>query len=104
MWSGGAAFNRFADAGTFPQSAGWGSVPAELAPSLPGSFTFDRNNATYRWRRWSLPNGMPRQPNQKVLLALQVRTTDRRLMQSIKGLYSGPMAFGSATRVTFVIE
>lgn len=99
-----AAFNQFADAGTFPRSAGWGRVPSEFAPSLPGGFTFDRDNITYRWRRWSLPNGMPHQPDQTVLLGFQVRTTDQRLMQSIKGLYSGPVAFGSATAVTLVIE
>lgn len=99
-----AAFDRFAEAETFPSSKGWGQVPAELVASLPQGFTFQLPNVTYRWRRWSLPNGLPRRQRQSLLLGLQVRTDDPRLMESIKGLYGGPLAFGSATQVTLVIE
>lgn len=99
-----AAFDRFAADGTFPPSGAWGDVPPELAVSLPQGFTFDHGELVYRWRRWSLPDGMPQQKDQTVLLGFEVRTSDSRLMQSIKGLYTGPLAFGDATSVTLVIE
>ncbi len=99
-----AAYDEFAERQTFPKSDGWGQVPAELARSLPRGFTFDRGNVIYRWRRWSLPHGLPLWPQQSVLLGLEVRTGDQELMESIKGVYRGPLAFGSATNVTFVID
>lgn len=99
-----AAYDEFAGTQTFPKSGRWGRVPPELVGSLPPGFTFDPGTVTYRWRRWSLPNGLPSRPEQRVLLGLQVRTGDRGLMQSIKGVYRGPLAFGSPTEVTFVIE
>lgn len=86
-----AAFDRFAETGIFPRSQAWGSVPPELTASLPQGFTFDRGELVYRWRRWSLPNGLPRRRNQSALLGFEVRTSDRRLMQSIKGLYTGSL-------------
>ena len=99
-----AAYDGFAKTGTYPRSSRWGRVPPELVGSLPERFSFRRGDLTYRWRRWSLPNGLPRNPRQTVLLGFQVRTRDRELMKSIKGLYNGPLAYGSSIQVTFVIE
>ena len=99
-----AAFDYYAANSTFPGDGGWGQVPRPLARSLPGGFSFRYKNVSYRWRRWSLPNGMPRNRNQLVLLGLDVRTTDRALMRAIKSSYRGGVAFGTPTQVTLVIE
>jgi prepilin-type N-terminal cleavage/methylation domain-containing protein len=100
-----AAMDRFADEGTFPRSRGWRRVPPELVSYLPNGFAFQYKNVDYRWRRWSLPNGMPRRASQTELLAVEVRARrDPKIIQSIKGVFRGELAFGTATKVTLVIE
>jgi prepilin-type N-terminal cleavage/methylation domain-containing protein len=81
-----AAQDRFADSGTYPANAAWGVVPADLVPSLPAGFRFADGDVEYRWRRWALPNGLPANSRQRVLLGLDVRTSDRALLQTIRGL------------------
>lgn len=99
-----AAFDQFAETGTFPKSGKWGRVPKELVAALPQGFAFSYKTLTYRWRRWSLPNGLPRKRRQTVLLGLQIRSSDRALIRAIKNLYQGDLAFGKAKQVTLVIE
>lgn len=98
-----AAFDTFADIGRFPRAMGWNRVPPEFAGSLPGGFEFRYKNVVYRWRRWSLPNGLPRRRARRALLAVQIRTGDRQLMQAIQNAYKGE-SFGNRRRFTFVIE
>lgn len=99
-----AAYDYYAGNGTFPGNGSWGQVPPALVPSLPQGFTFQYNTVTYRWRRWALPSGMPRNKNQTVLLGLDVRTTDQELMRAINATFRGGKAFGTSTQVTLVIE
>jgi prepilin-type N-terminal cleavage/methylation domain-containing protein len=99
-----AAHDRFADAGTYPANAAWGVVPAALVPSLPAGFQFSDGDVEYRWRRWALPNGLPANRRQQVLLGLDVRTSDRPLLRTIRSLYRGPIANVTATKITLVID
>jgi prepilin-type N-terminal cleavage/methylation domain-containing protein len=99
-----AAQDRFADAGTYPANAGWGVVPAALRASLPTGFRFTDGVVEYRWRRWALPNGLPANPRQQVLLGLDVRTSDAVLLKTIRGLYRGPIANVTARKITLVID
>jgi prepilin-type N-terminal cleavage/methylation domain-containing protein len=99
-----AAYSNFVESGTYPANAGWGVVPPALVASLPAGFQFSYGGVDYRWRRWSLPNGMPKNKKQTVLVGLDARTSDKKLMQAIQGLYRGQAVIGSAKKVTFVIE
>jgi prepilin-type N-terminal cleavage/methylation domain-containing protein len=46
------AYSQYiADGGTRPRNSGWGRVPADLAPYLPGGFNFATDIADYRWVR-----------------------------------------------------
>jgi len=46
------AYSQFiADGGVRPRNSGWGNVPPDLAPYLPGGFNFDTDIADYRWTR-----------------------------------------------------
>ena len=99
-----AVYDHYAGSGTFPGSGTWGRPPATLVRSLPDGFSFQYKTISYRWRRWSLPNGMPRNRNQRVLLGLDVRTRDRALMRAIRSTFRGGVAFGTTTQITFVIE
>lgn len=99
-----ASLDYFAEKGTFPRTGRRGRVPRELVSSLPGGFKFRYRSVTYRWRRWSLPNGLPRNRRQTVLVGLEIRTRDTALLQSIKKLYRGQLAFGRKRKVVFVIQ
>ena len=99
-----AVFDYYASTATYPPSGNWSEVPAALRNELPQGFTFEYKNVQYRWRRFTLPDGLPSDPSQTVLLGLDVQSSDANLLQTVKNLYRGPLAFGSATSVTLVIE
>jgi prepilin-type N-terminal cleavage/methylation domain-containing protein len=99
-----AAYSYASESGVYPKSGNWGQVPTQLVSALPDGFEFQNGGATYRWRRWSLPNGMPKNASQTVLLGLQIRSSDKRLITAIKNLYDGPQAYGKKGQVTLVIE
>ena len=99
-----AAYSYASESGVYPKSGKWGQVPTEFVSSLPDGFEFQYGGATYRWRRWSLPNGMPKNANQTVLLGLEIKSSDKRLITAIKNLYDGPQAYGKSKQVTLVIE
>lgn len=99
-----AAYDNYASTNSYPRNGNWGSVPPDFVASLPDGFQFRYKTVTFRWRRWALPNGMPRNPRQTVLLGVQIRTGDRDLLRIIKNTYGGPQANGNNRRVTFVIE
>jgi hypothetical protein len=79
-------------------------VPPTLAPSLPGGFVFQFRDVAYRWDHWPLPNGLPGNPSQTVLIGLTVRAPDAELLTALRSLYRGRVTFGSSTEVTFVLE
>ncbi len=87
----------------YPRNGRWGQVPAAFVGSLPSGFEFSYTSATYRWRRWSLPNGLPRRRSARALLGLEIRSSDRDLIKAIKNVFSGEM-WGNNTRITLVIE
>lgn len=99
-----AAYSYASESGVYPANAGWGVVPGALVSQLPDGFTFSYGGATYRWRRWSLPNGMPKDADQTVLMGLQIRSSDKLLIAAIKNLYKGQQAYGKAKQVTLVID
>ena len=99
-----AALDYYAEHNRFPASGQWGVAPQTLISELPQGFEWHYRNVDYRWERWSLPNGLPTNPSQTVLLGLSVRTSDLNLMAAVRGLYRGQVAFGSSNQITFVIE
>ncbi len=84
-----AAHDSFAELGTFPATAGWGQIPPEMVGSLRTGFSFSKGDITYRWHRWSLPNGMPQNPSQTVLLEFEVRGTDPKVITAIRNAFGG---------------
>lgn len=99
-----AGFDAYADLHVWPATNAWGVSPLTLIPRTPRGFQWRYKSVEYRWQRWALPNGMPTSPNQTVLVGISVRTTDQQLLATIKGLHKGPVAFGTSTEVTFIIE
>lgn len=99
-----AAFQQYPESESFPATGAAGVVPPEFAAYLPAGFTFTRGTATYRWRKWTIPGGLPGNPSQTELMGLEIQTADAELLAAIKGLYGGSTAFGTATQITLVIE
>lgn len=99
-----AARDRFAVEGRYPANGRWGVVPSALVPSLPAGLQFTTDDVEFRWRRWALPDGLPANSRRRVLLALDVRTTDRALLKTVRGLHKGPLANLSNTTLTLVID
>jgi prepilin-type N-terminal cleavage/methylation domain-containing protein len=99
-----AALDYYAAHAEYPPTGDFGLPPDGLAASLPGGFSFSYAAATYRWHRWSLPNGSPLDPSQTVLLGLDVHSDDRTLMAALTGQFHGGVAFGTSTDITLIIE
>lgn len=52
-----AAYDYLSENGTFPGSAGYGMVPAQLVDHLPENYEFDYKDAvTYAWFSFTLPS------------------------------------------------
>jgi prepilin-type N-terminal cleavage/methylation domain-containing protein len=99
-----AALDHYADRNAYPSTGQWGVAPPTLVNSLPRGFEWTYRNVQYRWERWSLPNGMPTNPSQTVLLGLSVRAPDPQFIAALRGLYKGEVSFGTSSEITFVIE
>ena len=99
-----AALDYYAGANTFPAAGQWGVVPPLLAPSLPSGFAFGFRDVEYRWEMWPLPNGLPSDRAQTMLIGVTVRVPDPFLLAALRGAYRGHVTFGSSTEVTFVLD
>ena len=98
-----ASIAAYSEIGELPPNDGWGHVPGELVPYLPAGFDFQYKGVSYRWRRWCLPSGLPERPDQKVLLGVQVRTDDERVLNRIVSVYRGRIAQLKEKQITLVI-
>ncbi len=98
-----AVMEYHAENDVYPKTRGQGRVPPELVSFLPDGFDFEYKSARYRWRRWSLPNGLPRNSRQTVLMGVEIRTTDPDLLAAIKNMMGSRTAYGSSKQVTLVI-
>ena len=99
-----AAFDHYAGLGYFPATQPWATPPATMIQSLPVGFSWTYKSVQYRWHLFPLPGGVPTNPSQSALIAVEVQSTDVRLMSAIKGLYRAGTAFGTATSVTFILN
>ncbi len=94
-----ALFDYFATNGEMPRNAAMGVVPSGLSPSLPDGFNFDTGTVRYRWLRF----GRRRQQREGAIGKTVIRSRDRDLMRSIKGLYQGRTT-GTGGRLTLIVE
>ncbi len=98
----GAAFDRYADTGTYPASAGWGQVPRAMVPSLPSGFDFRHGTVTYRWQALTL-RGLFGRRDPTSLLIVQVQSPDPEMITAILRAFAGDLAFGGAGTATFIV-
>ncbi len=98
-----ATMAAYSEIGELPPNDRWGHVPSELIPYLSAGFKFKHKGVTYRWRRWCLPSGLPERPEQRILLGVQVRTEDARMLNEIIIVYQGRIAQLKEKQITLVI-
>ena len=95
-------YDNFAARSSYPPSAGWRVVPAEMRPSLPGGFKFQYKTVDFRWRRWSNAAGVRRGGGP--LIGVELRTSDQKLLKAIRNAYKGPTLAGGATAITLILD
>jgi len=99
-----AAYSLFASNNQFPPTGIESQVPTELVPFLPEGFRFTYKNATYRWRRYSLPSGTPGGGSQPWLVALTVRSPDPVLLDAIENQFGGIITGYVGDNLTMLFE
>jgi hypothetical protein len=101
-----AALNYQADLMTWPAEAAMGTVPAGLEAYLPEGFAFSRDGGSYHldFESWSLPGGLPGDPNTTMLIGVSVVATEDDLGNAIAEFLGGAIVFSVGNTHTIVID
>ena len=96
-----AAYNAWYEHNTWPNEAGPGQVPAELAPYLPGSLSFANSEYTLDWENFAPPGGGPSGGMQ---IGVVITGSTPRMQTALEQILGNKMAFVSAGgTLTFII-
>ncbi|HKJ01297.1 MAG TPA: prepilin-type N-terminal cleavage/methylation domain-containing protein [Longimicrobiales bacterium] len=100
-----AVMNYHADHLRWPKDGYTGQIPAGLDRYLPDGFRFDRPGYRIDWENWTLPSGLPTDPDRNVLLGISIVTDDMELGQAVLDMLGGAMtAYTLDDTYTFVVE
>ena len=98
------AFSYFSENNTFPPTGVTGEVPEELLGFLPEGFRFTYKDASYRWRRWSLPGGAPDGGTQQWVLGFTIASPNAHLLSAIERQYQGTIAQSVNGQLTIILN
>ena len=98
-----AVYVAYAANESFPKTGKWGKAPKDLVPYLPKDLEFSYSDIEYRWKRWSLPNGTPKNKKQTVLMGMQIKGGDMKLIQSIQDQWNGRATRAGKKELTLVV-
>ena len=99
-----ATLNYQADMMTWPAEAATGAIPAGLEAYLPEGFTFSRDGYQLDFESWSLPSGLPGDPNTTMLIGVSVVVAEDALGSAIAEFLSGAIVFSVGNTHTVVID
>ncbi len=99
-----AALNYNAKSHGWPPESALGVVPPDLVPYLPANFSFKRDGYTIDYENWSLPGGLPGDPNTHTLIGVSVTTADPQLGNAILELLGSAIVFDVNNTFTIVID
>jgi hypothetical protein len=89
----------------WPEDGYTGQVPDGLAAFLPDGFNFNRAGYQLDWENWTLPDGLPQDPQSGGLLGISIVTSDRALGAEVEDVLGGAMAhYQLGNKYTFVVE
>jgi len=99
-----ATLNYQADMMSWPAEAATGAIPAGLEAYLPEGFTFSRDGYQLDFESWSLPSGLPGDPNTTMLIGVSVVVAEDDLGSAIAEFLSGAIVFSVGNTHTIVID
>lgn len=89
---------------TWPPETAAGTVPAGLEAYLPEGFSFSREGYDLDYENWSLPGGLPGDPNTTTLIGVSVSITDDVLANAVAELLGSAIVFSVGNTHTIVID
>lgn len=100
-----AALNYHAKYLKWPANGYPGQVPQGLAEFLPEGFTFRRAGYQLGWENWTLPDGLPQDPQAQTIMGISIVTQDRELGAAVVHLLGAVRAhYTLGDTYTFVIR
>ncbi len=99
-----AALQYNADAARWPDDSPLGTIPAELVEFLPDGFSFQGNGYELKYEEYSLPGGLPGDPQTTQLIAVSVTVELDELSNAVVGLLGGSLVFSVGKKHTSVID
>lgn len=99
-----AALSYNADYHSWPSESAAGNVPAGLTDYLPENFSFDGNGYQLDFENWSLPSGLPGDPNTRTLIGVSANTADATLGNALIEFMGGAIVFSVGNVHTIVID
>ncbi len=97
-----ATYAFFSDSGYFPVQPEAGTIPVNLEPYLPSSFTFQRPEWTISWELWRLQQS-PTFVKNNVSVGVSVVPADPRVGATAMMLYRTRPTFVMGQKYTFMI-
>ncbi len=88
----------------WPPDAAQGVVPAELIEFLPEGFSFQGNGYELKYEFYSLPGGLPGDPQTTQLIAVSVTVELDELSNAVVELLGGGLVFSVGSKHTVVID
>jgi len=99
-----AALNYHAEYLTWPAETSDGEVPSELTEFLPDNFDFAAEGYSLDYENWSLPGGLPGDPNTTTLIGVSVTTDEALLGNALIELLGPVIVFSVDNTHTIVID
>lgn len=84
-----AALSFHAFTARLPDTQGWGVLPADFKPMLPGGFSFSRGAYEYRWQLWKGADLGGEFSAHALVAGLRVRSRDARLIEAVRAVHQG---------------
>ena len=92
------------DVHAWPADATLGAVPPELNGYLPEGFSFEGNGYELKFDNYTLPSGLPFDPDTRQLIAVSVTADTDELSDAIVELLGSTLVFSVGTTHTVLID
>ena len=99
-----AVLNYQADQNTWPAETAAGAVPTGLEDYLPVGFTFLDEGYQLDFESWTLPGGLPGDPNTTMLIGVSVIAEQDDLGNAIAEFLRGAIVFSVGNTHTILID
>ena len=99
-----AVLNYQADHLDWPAESAAGAIPTGLESYLPEGFTFSDSEYQLDFESWSLPDGLPGDPNTTTLIGVSVVVVDDELANAVSEFLGGAIVFSVGNTHTVVID